>query len=112
MYENWLFFRTVIDNEQMVLIKADLMIAELYSELDDPKARSEIFGEFKSQYEPAVKRILEVTRQTGLLEKKFTAPTFNRSEKSLRGPYELHPSKIAQGETSHCCSRGIGRDDD
>ena len=28
MYDNWLFFRTVIDNEQMVLIKADLMIAE------------------------------------------------------------------------------------
>ena len=36
-----LFFRTVIDNEQMVLIKADLMIAELYSELeDDLNARS------------------------------------------------------------------------
>ncbi len=84
MYENWLFFRTVIDNEQMVLIKADLMIAELYSELeDDPKARSDVFGEFKSQYELAVKRILQVTRQRGLLEKN----SLLRHSIGVRNPY-------------------------
>jgi phosphoenolpyruvate carboxylase len=84
MYENWLFFRTVIDNEQMVLIKADLMIAELYSELeDDPKARSDVFGEFKSQYELAVKHILQVTRQRGLLEKN----SLLRHSIGVRNPY-------------------------
>ncbi len=31
MYEKWFFFKTVIDNLQMIMIKADMMIAELYS---------------------------------------------------------------------------------
>ena len=84
MYENWLFFRTVIDNEQMVLIKADLMIAELYSELeDDPNVRAEVFGEFRSQYELAIKRILEVTRQKSLLEKNRLL----RHSIGVRNPY-------------------------
>ncbi|MCL4518935.1 MAG: phosphoenolpyruvate carboxylase [Thaumarchaeota archaeon] len=69
MYNEWLFFRTVLDNVQMILIKTDLMIAELYSKLeDDPKARSIVFGEFKNQLETSVKSILQVTRQSSLLE--------------------------------------------
>lgn len=70
MYRRWLFFKTVIDNEQMILVKTDLMIAELYSHLeDDPIVRAEIYGEFKSQYEISVKKILKVTGQEKLLQK-------------------------------------------
>ena len=39
MYERWPFWRTLIDNTQMILSKADLTIARLYADLvDDPSA--------------------------------------------------------------------------
>ncbi|MDG7001055.1 MAG: phosphoenolpyruvate carboxylase [Nitrososphaerota archaeon] len=69
MYREWLFFRTVLDNVQMILIKTDLMIAELYSRLeDDTRARTIVFEEFKRQYQLAVKTILAITGQSTLLE--------------------------------------------
>jgi phosphoenolpyruvate carboxylase len=71
MYENWLFFRTVVDNLQMILVKVDLMIAELYSRLEpEERIRRKIFDdEFVSQYSLAVERILQITGQSHLLEK-------------------------------------------
>ena len=84
MYDRWFFFRTVIDNLQMILIKTDMMISELYSRLeDDPVKREKIFGEVRSQYELALKRILEVTRQKHLLEKNVLL----RHSIEVRNPY-------------------------
>jgi phosphoenolpyruvate carboxylase len=84
MYQRWFFFRTVIDNLQMIMIKADMMISELYSRLEDnPAIREEIFGEIRSQYELALKRILDVTRQKHLLEKNVLL----RYSIEVRNPY-------------------------
>ena len=84
MYESWFFFRTVIDNLQMILIKADMMISELYSRLEDvPSIRESIFGEIKREYELALKRILEVTGQTHLLENNVLL----RHSIEVRNPY-------------------------
>ena len=92
MYQNWLFFKTVIDNEQMILIKTDLMIAESYANLDDDqRGREEIFGEFRAQYELAVKRILELTRQKNLLEKNKLL----RHSIEVRNPY-IDPMNYVQ----------------
>ena len=35
MYQRWAFWRTLIDNAQMILAKADLTIARLYADLVD-----------------------------------------------------------------------------
>ncbi|MGI0081620.1 MAG: phosphoenolpyruvate carboxylase, partial [Nitrososphaerales archaeon] len=70
MYKRWLFFRSLIDNAQMVLAKTDLMIARIYSELEeDEQKRKIVFDEFRKQYELAVKMVLEVSGQRFLLEK-------------------------------------------
>ncbi len=70
MYDGWLFFKTVIDNTQMVLAKTDLMIAELYSELEEnEEKRYLVFAEFKRQYELASEMVLEASGQKFLLEK-------------------------------------------
>lgn len=70
MHQGWLFFRSVIDNAQMVLAKTDLMIARIYSDLeDDEKKRKAVFDEFRKQYELAVKMVLEASGQRFLLEK-------------------------------------------
>ena len=69
MYREWFFFRTVIDNLQMILIKADLNIAEVYSQLEENgSARDKVFNEFRSQYELAVRTLLLITGQKEILE--------------------------------------------
>ncbi len=40
MYQNWPFFRTVLDNVQMGLLKGDMAIASLYAELTDEQTRA------------------------------------------------------------------------
>jgi phosphoenolpyruvate carboxylase len=61
-----------------------MMISELYSRLEDnPAVREEIFGEIKSQYELALERILDVTRQKHLLEKNVLL----RYSIEVRNPY-------------------------
>ncbi|MDG6995533.1 MAG: phosphoenolpyruvate carboxylase [Nitrososphaerota archaeon] len=84
MYRDWLFFRTVLDNVQMILIKTDLMISELYSNLEeDQKARRIVFGEFKRQLELSVKTILTITGQSTLLERNRLL----RHSIEVRNPY-------------------------
>ena len=84
MYREWFFFRTVIDNLQMILIKADFMIAELYSQLEkDERIRLKIFQEIKSEYELTIKMILQITSQSKLLEKN----TLLRHSIEVRNPY-------------------------
>ena len=69
MYKKWFFFKTIIDNLQMILIKTDIMIAELYSHLESDEAiRKKIFEEFNSAYRLTVRKILEISGQNELLQ--------------------------------------------
>ncbi len=69
MYNNWAFFRTVLDNAQMILGKADLNIAQRYAELVPNKARAEhIFGTFAEEYERTARMICKVAQINDLLE--------------------------------------------
>ena len=53
MYRDWPFFRTMIDNAQASLAKADLYIAEEYAGLVHPEGvRSRIFKRIRREYEP------------------------------------------------------------
>ena len=69
MYRQWPFWRTLIDNTQMILAKADMTIARLYADLvDDQDLADRIHGLIAHEYEQAVTVILRITGQSELLE--------------------------------------------
>jgi phosphoenolpyruvate carboxylase len=69
MYERWPFWRTLIDNAQMVMAKADLTIARLYADLvEDPAVAQGIFDRIAAEYQSTTEVILQITGQSVLLE--------------------------------------------
>ncbi len=84
MYNNWSFFRTLINNCQTALAKADMNTASQYVAFVEPATLGErIFGNIIKEYELTCKMILEITNQEQLLE---IAPVIQKSI-SLRNPY-------------------------
>ena len=70
MYQNWRFFRTVVDNAQLDVAKADMGIAEIYSRLvRDEAIREEMFNWIKTEHALTYKKICEVSQQAQLLER-------------------------------------------
>ncbi|MGG1519942.1 phosphoenolpyruvate carboxylase [Paenibacillus oryzisoli] len=84
MYEEWSFFQTMLDNLQMALAKADLLIAKEYGSLvkDSPIAER-IFNLIKEEYELTSSIILQITGQQEILD---NVPVIQESIR-LRNPY-------------------------
>ncbi|MDB5692959.1 MAG: phosphoenolpyruvate carboxylase [Alphaproteobacteria bacterium] len=94
MLEAWPFFRTSLDNLEMVLAKSDMAIAALYAELvTDADLRNAIFGRIKDGWQRTHDALLAVTGQARLLEKK---PSLDASIR-LRLPY-IEPLNLLQIE--------------
>jgi phosphoenolpyruvate carboxylase len=94
MLEAWPFFRTTLDNLEMVLAKADVGIAAHYAELvSDADLRKAIFGRIRDGWERTHDSLLAVTRQSRLLEEK---PALDASIR-LRLPY-IEPLNLLQIE--------------
>ena len=92
MYEQWPFWRTLIDNVQMILAKADLTIARLYADLlDDQAVAARIFGQIEATYQSSVSVICQITGQSALLER---VPILQKSIQS-RNPY-VDPLSLIQ----------------
>jgi phosphoenolpyruvate carboxylase len=69
-YEAWPFFRTTIDNLEMVLAKSDMDIAAAYSELvPDRDLRTAIFTRIRDGWAVTRDAILHITDQSWLLER-------------------------------------------
>ncbi|GFN33187.1 phosphoenolpyruvate carboxylase [Paenibacillus xylaniclasticus] len=84
MYTGYPFFRTLIDNLQMALAKADLLIARQYaSMIKDSTVRDRIFGQIEEEYARSMRLILEITGQTEILD---NVPVIQESIR-LRNPY-------------------------
>lgn len=84
MYEQWPFFQALIDNLQMALAKADLVIAREYTTLvGDKKAGERIFGLIEQEYLLSRDQILAITQQKELLDH---VPIIQESIR-LRNPY-------------------------
>jgi phosphoenolpyruvate carboxylase len=84
MYERWAFWRTLIDNAQMILAKADMVIARLYADLlDDQALATRIYDRIAAEYQRTVEMIQLITGQSALLE---TTPVLQRSIRR-RNPY-------------------------
>jgi phosphoenolpyruvate carboxylase len=112
MLEAWPFFRTTLDNLEMVLAKSDMGIAALYAELvSETDLRTAIFGRIRDAWQRTHDALLEVTGQSRLLEQK---PSLDASIR-LRLPY-IEPLNLLQiellkrhraGETDARISEGI-----
>jgi phosphoenolpyruvate carboxylase len=94
MHDHWPFFRTLIDNAQMTLRKADMGIAALYAGLvEEAAVRRRIFGVIRAEFERTEAAILAVSGQRLILERE---PVLLRSVE-LRNPY-VDPLNFLQVE--------------
>src|SRR5438132_1303957 len=84
MYGDWPFFRAVLDNAEMSLLKADMGIAALYSDLvTDRRLADTVFATISAEYERARDAILRATGHAELMD---GDPVIQRSV-HLRNPY-------------------------
>lgn len=91
MYEHWSFFRATIDNVQLSLGKADLLIAEVYSTLASERVRQAIFPRIRDELALTTGAVLNVSGQASLLERE---PWLARAV-ALRNPY-IDPMNYVQ----------------
>jgi phosphoenolpyruvate carboxylase len=84
MYEQWPFFRALLDNAEMSLLKADMGIAALYSQLaPDQAAAQPLFDRVRAEYDWTVEAVLRATKHANLMD---SDPVIQRSIQ-LRNPY-------------------------
>jgi phosphoenolpyruvate carboxylase len=84
MYQHWPFFRALLDNAEMSLLKADIGIAALYVELVPDRALAQaIFKRLTDEYALTRRLLLAVTGHGELME---ADPVIQRSVQ-LRNPY-------------------------
>jgi phosphoenolpyruvate carboxylase len=92
MYRNWPLFRSLVDNLQMVLIKADMRIARHYATLvTNESERNRIFSLIESEFERTNGSVMDITEQGTVLEQQ---PQLLASLR-LRDPY-LDPMSYFQ----------------
>jgi phosphoenolpyruvate carboxylase len=91
MYRQWAFFRTVIDNAQLELLRAHLPTSEWYSERVRPKKTgARIHAQIAAEYGRTCDWVLKVTEQERLLEKAAVI----RKTVELRNPVLAPLSKL------------------
>jgi phosphoenolpyruvate carboxylase len=92
MYLTWKFFRSLVDNVEMVLQKADMAIGELYlSCARDRRGSARIFNEIKAEYDRTVRAVLKIKQNRSLLENDLSL----RQSLLLRNAY-LDPISFIQ----------------
>jgi len=95
MYDGWAFFRTLLNNSEMSLLKADMDISALYVSLvPDKKLANEIFSSIRAEYERTRETVLAVSRRATLLE----IEPVTQQAIQLRNPY-VDPLNYIQVET-------------
>jgi phosphoenolpyruvate carboxylase len=84
MYIDWPFFRTLLDNAEISLIKADMDIAALYAELvPDRELAARLFGEIRAEYERTRDILLTISGHAELMENE----PLTKNSVRLRNPY-------------------------
>jgi phosphoenolpyruvate carboxylase len=91
MYRGWAFFKTLVDNAQLALRTADMLIAAVYATLADPADREAVFPRLEAEYRRTEGAICRLTGQRDLLDE---APWLQRSIR-VRNPY-VDPMNYAQ----------------
>ena len=84
MYDGWPFFRAMLDNAEMSLLKADMGIARLYADLaPNHSLANRFYDHIRSEYERAQEAILVVSGHSALMG---ADPVIQRAI-ILRNPY-------------------------
>jgi phosphoenolpyruvate carboxylase len=84
MYSGWPFFRTMLNNAEISLLKADMGIAALYAELvPDAELRDRLFAVILAEYNRTCEIILAISGHHNLLENE---PVTQKAVR-LRNPY-------------------------
>ncbi|AWB26890.1 phosphoenolpyruvate carboxylase [Halococcoides cellulosivorans] len=98
MYDEWPFFKVVVDHAAMALAKSDMEIASEYAALADENLRKEIFEGIEAEYERSVELVQEVTDRESLLNRDWLEESLDR-----RNPYvdPLHLLQTRLLDQSH-----------
>jgi phosphoenolpyruvate carboxylase len=84
MYQGWAFFKTMLDNTEMSLIKADMDIASLYVDLvPDKEMATEVFNIIRTEYYTTREGVLSISGHQNLLD----AEPITQHAVQLRNPY-------------------------
>ena len=84
IFNDWLYFNTVVQNMEMVLFKTDMMIAKEYASLcGSNKSLEKLFDVISGEYLKSVDAVLKITDEKHLLD----ANKQLQQSLSLRNPY-------------------------
>jgi phosphoenolpyruvate carboxylase len=84
MYKGWPLFKTMLDNAEMSLIKADMGIASLYVDLvPDKNLADEMFGSIRAEYDRTRAVVLAISGHVNLLDEE----PITQNAVQLRNPY-------------------------
>jgi len=84
MYHGWPLFKTMLDNAEMSLIKADMGIASLYVDLvPDKQLAEEMFTSIRAEYNQTRDVVLAISGHTNLLDNE----PITQNAVQLRNPY-------------------------
>jgi phosphoenolpyruvate carboxylase len=95
MYSGWAFFRTLLNNTEMSLLKADMDISMLYVDLvPDRRLALGIFSAIRAEFDRTREAVLSISGHAALLE----LEPVTRQAVQLRNPY-VDPLNYIQVET-------------
>jgi len=84
MYKGWPLFKTMLDNAEMSLIKADMGIASLYVDLvPDKELAREMFDSIRAEYDRTREIVLSISGHANLLD----GEPITQNAVQLRNPY-------------------------
>lgn len=93
MYRNWRFFRTMVNNVQLTLSKADIGIGETYFELSHHETKTELLQRICDEYQLTKTWVLKISGQRRLLDNEKNL----QKSIELRNPY-VDPLNFIQVE--------------
>jgi len=91
MHREWAFFKTLVDNAQLALRSADLLIARVYATLASEADRLSVFPLLEAEYRRTEAALCRLTGQKDLLD---DSPWLQRSIR-VRNPY-IDPMNYVQ----------------
>jgi phosphoenolpyruvate carboxylase len=82
MYDEWLYFQTILDNATLALARSEMEIAQQYANLADEDLQDRIFGDIRGEYEGAVDVVRDITGRESLIKRDWLEENLER-----RNPY-------------------------
>ena len=94
MYQRWPFFNTLLNNAESSLLKADMSIASMYTQLlADEDGGKDLFNIIKTEYELTCSLVMKISGHMSLME----SEPITQKAVELRNPY-IDPLSFLQVE--------------